>query len=62
MPDHNTPIQVQTHTDDPVPFLLCGPGFMRNGAARLTEAEGKKTGLFLADGYKIMQTLLKGIR
>jgi len=59
MPDHNTPIQVQTHTDDPVPFLLWGAGIKSNGAFRLTEAEGKKTGLFFADGYKIMETFLQ---
>ncbi|MFC1915669.1 cofactor-independent phosphoglycerate mutase [Chloroflexota bacterium] len=54
MPDHPTPIKVQTHTDDPVPFLLWGPGFTANGAMRFTEAEAKKTGLFIEKGYKMM--------
>jgi len=58
MPDHSTPIEVQTHTDDPVPFLLWGPGFASNGARRFTEAEAKNTGLFLEEGYKIMGRLL----
>jgi 2,3-bisphosphoglycerate-independent phosphoglycerate mutase len=61
LPDHHTPIQVQTHTDDPVPFLLWGPGFTPSGAKRFTEAEAKSTGLFLPDGYKIMDRLLGGI-
>ena len=43
MPDHPTPIDIQTHTDEPVPFLLSGPGFASNGAKRLTEAEAGST-------------------
>jgi len=58
MPDHPTPIKVRTHTDDPVPFLLWGPGFTANGARRFTEAEAKDTGFFIEEGYKIMGRLL----
>ncbi|HEY51699.1 MAG TPA: cofactor-independent phosphoglycerate mutase [Dehalococcoidia bacterium] len=54
MPDHPTPIVVQTHTDDPVPFLTWGTGVKPSGAVRFTEAEAKGTGLFLEEGYKIM--------
>jgi len=59
MPDHPTPIETRTHSPEPVPFLLWGPGFAGNGAARFTEAEAQKTGLFIAAGYKIMERLLK---
>lgn len=58
LPDHPTPIKVQTHTPDPVPFLLWGPGFTPNGAKRFTEVEAKTTGLFLKEGYKIMGRLV----
>lgn len=58
MPDHHTPIEVQTHTADPVPFLLWGSGFHGNGAKRFTEAEAKRTGLFIEKGYKIMGRLM----
>jgi len=58
MPDHPTPIKVQTHTDDPVPFILWGPGFTANGAKRFTEAEAKSTGFFIEEGYKIMGRLI----
>jgi len=57
MPDHPTPIEVRTHTADPVPFLLWGVGFTANGAKRFTEAEAKSTGLFIDKGYKIMGRL-----
>jgi len=58
MPDHPTPIPVRTHTGDPVPFLLWGPGFNSNGARRFTEAEAEGTGFFIEEGYKIMERLL----
>jgi 2,3-bisphosphoglycerate-independent phosphoglycerate mutase len=58
MPDHPTPIILRTHTGDPVPFLIWGKGIKNNGAARFTEAEGKKTGNFIPDGYKIMESFL----
>jgi 2,3-bisphosphoglycerate-independent phosphoglycerate mutase len=61
IPDHATPIQVQTHTDDPVPFLLWGQGFTSNRAKRFTEAEAKTTGFFLEEGYKIMDILVKKV-
>jgi 2,3-bisphosphoglycerate-independent phosphoglycerate mutase len=58
MPDHPTPIAVRTHTPDPVPFLLWGSGVKANGAKRFTEAEAGKTGVFLEEGYKIMEKLV----
>ncbi len=58
MPDHPTPIKVQTHVADLVPFLLWGPGFTPNGARRFTEAEAKGTGFFIEEGYKIMGILV----
>jgi len=58
MPDHPTPIKTQTHSDEPVPFMLWGPGFATNGAKRFTEAEAKSTGLFIEEGYNIMSRLI----
>jgi 2,3-bisphosphoglycerate-independent phosphoglycerate mutase len=57
MPDHHTPIEMRTHTLEPVPFILWGPGFISNGAKRLTEPEAEKTGLFIDPGYNIMGRL-----
>ena len=54
MPDHPTPIKLQTHSDEPVPFMLWGAGFTANGAKRFTEVEAKSTGLFIDPGYNIM--------
>jgi 2,3-bisphosphoglycerate-independent phosphoglycerate mutase len=59
LPDHPTPIKIQTHTDEPVPFMLWGSGFASNGAKRFTETEAKSTGVFIEDGYKIMAQLTR---
>ena len=53
-PDHPTPIKVQTHVAEPVPFLLWGRGFNSNGAMRFTEAEAGQRGLFVDDGAGLM--------
>jgi 2,3-bisphosphoglycerate-independent phosphoglycerate mutase len=59
LPDHPTPIKIQTHTDEPVPFMLWGSGFASNGAKRFTETEAKSTGIFIEDGYNIMTELTR---
>ncbi len=58
MPDHPTPIELRTHAADPVPFLIWGKGVRSNGAARFTEAEAARTGVFVDPGYKIMARFL----
>ncbi len=59
MPDHPTPIEVQTHTDEPVPFVLWGPGFISSGAKKFTEAEAEKTGVFIEEGHTLVSRLIK---
>jgi 2,3-bisphosphoglycerate-independent phosphoglycerate mutase len=59
LPDHSTPIEIQTHVADPVPFMLWGPGFTASGAKRFTEAEAKGTGVFIREGYNIMGKLIE---
>jgi 2,3-bisphosphoglycerate-independent phosphoglycerate mutase len=59
LPDHPTPIKIQTHSEEPVPFMLWGYGFHSNGAGKFSENEAKSTGLFIDDGYKIMNKLIR---
>jgi 2,3-bisphosphoglycerate-independent phosphoglycerate mutase len=59
MPDHPTPVSIKTHVAEPVPFLLWGQGFAANGARRFTEADAKRTGLFVENGYNIVTTLVE---
>jgi len=59
LPDHSTPVEIQTHVADPVPFLLWGIGFTANGAKRFTEAEAKGTGILIDEGHSIMGKLIE---
>jgi 2,3-bisphosphoglycerate-independent phosphoglycerate mutase len=58
MPDHATPIQIQTHASEPVPFVLWGQGLAANGASVFTEAQAKSTGLLIEEGHNIMGRLI----
>jgi len=58
MPDHPTPIALKTHCADPVPFMIWGNSDANN-ADRFTEAEAKKTGLVIDNGYALMSELIK---
>lgn len=60
MPDHPTPIEVRTHVSDPVPFVLWGPGFKPTGAEAFNEAQARDTGIFVENGYTIMEKLIQG--
>jgi 2,3-bisphosphoglycerate-independent phosphoglycerate mutase len=60
LPDHPTPIEIKTHTGEPVPFLLWGPGFKPNGAKRFTENEAAASGFRVESGYDIINKLIKG--
>jgi 2,3-bisphosphoglycerate-independent phosphoglycerate mutase len=61
MPDHPTPVKIKTHCDEPVPFLLWGSGFKPSGAGAFTEAEAQRAGIFLGDGFQIMDRLVRGM-
>jgi len=58
LPDHPTPIAIQTHSPEPVPFLLWGSAFTASGVRRYTEAEAKMTGVFVENGHTLIDWLL----
>ncbi len=61
MPDHPTPIEIRTHSNDPVPFLLWGEGYTSNGGKRFTETEAAKTSLSIDPAYTIMKRLTEKV-
>lgn len=58
MPDHPTPIEIKTHVDEAVPFLVWGPGIEPNGGTAFSETAAKATGLVLDPGRQVMDRLL----
>ena len=59
LPDHPTPICYRTHTGDPVPYLLYDSTMERKMIRRYNENEARATGIFEAEGHKMMDRLLK---
>jgi len=59
-PDHPTPLRIMTHTADAVPFIIYGGETeVTEGVARYDEYSARKTGLFLEDGYRLMDMMMK---
>lgn len=44
MPDHPTPLELRTHSADPVPYILWGPGLGESGGDRFTESDAARAG------------------
>jgi 2,3-bisphosphoglycerate-independent phosphoglycerate mutase len=61
LPDHPTPIDLRTHTDDPVPFVIYDSTHKRSsGAAGFDEAEASKSGIIIEEGYTLMERFVRG--
>ena len=59
LPDHPTPIEIRTHSSDPVPFVLYDSRRKRAPSApSYCEAEAEKTGLFIEKGHTLMKKFI----
>ncbi|MBN1418985.1 MAG: cofactor-independent phosphoglycerate mutase [Planctomycetes bacterium] len=59
LPDHPTPVEVRSHTREPVPFAIARPDRAPDGIARFDEAAGTQGSLGLRDGPDMMALLLE---
>ena len=60
LPDHPTPIQIRTHSAEPVPFALYRKGDHAGRNLRYTESEAKTTGLYEDAGYRLIDRMKSG--
>ena len=58
-PDHPTPINIRTHTRNPVPYILYDSTKERKAVARYTEKDAKNTGIYEPEGYRLMERFIK---
>jgi len=61
MPDHATPSKLKTHSPEPVPFAIMSSAAFGHGGAparRYTESDAAKTGVVVADGYRLIESLV----
>lgn len=59
MPDHPTPIRCRTHTSDPVPYILYDSTRQQKKIAGYSEREAAATGIFVPQGYKLLDRLIQ---
>ena len=59
LPDHPTPIEVRTHTGDPVPYLLYDSTKKISGQEFYNEKTASQTEIYWKDGYQLMGHLLE---
>jgi 2,3-bisphosphoglycerate-independent phosphoglycerate mutase len=61
LPDHPTPLSLRTHTPEAVPFLIYDSTKPVQALAEsYDEFEAKKSGVFVPEGYKLMDYFIKG--
>lgn len=60
--DHPTPIELRTHSADPVPFLFWRPGLPASGVKAFTERTAASAGLTVAPGYELLSRTLDWAR
>jgi 2,3-bisphosphoglycerate-independent phosphoglycerate mutase len=60
LPDHPTPLDVRTHVDEPVPFVLYQPGVPGSGAAGYDEVQARAAGRHVEEAWRLMDVLLTG--
>lgn len=58
MPDHATPLELRTHTNDPIPFLMYHKNGEVEGKNEFTEQTCKDTGVYIEDGHNILSKFL----
>jgi 2,3-bisphosphoglycerate-independent phosphoglycerate mutase len=60
LPDHPTPIRLMTHTSAPVPFIIySGEEEAKEGVAGYDEDSAEAAGLYIEDGFRLMDILMK---
>lgn len=58
MPDHPTPLDIMTHTSDPVPYVLYkSENEAEKTNLRYTEADAEKSGIHIQEGYTLIDRL-----
>jgi 2,3-bisphosphoglycerate-independent phosphoglycerate mutase len=59
LPDHPTPLSLRTHTSEPVPYIIYRKSCEKpSGVAGYDEFQALRTGIYIEDGYTLMDRFL----
>lgn len=59
LPDHPTPIEIRTHSMEPVPFFIYSSRDEHRGVAPFTEATAEATKLYYPDGSQLLSYIIE---
>ena len=59
MPDHPTPVETRSHTDDPVPFAMGGSGVKGILHRAFSEENAYESGFRVDNGFEMMEYFIK---
>ncbi len=59
VPDHATPLELKTHTNDPVPYLIYDSRIDSKKGELFSEKTAENTGVLVSEGYKLMEKFLE---
>ena len=59
LPDHPTPLEIRTHSKEPVPFFLYDSRSDAEGVTTYTEATAAETGLYIPDGFTLLERVIE---
>ena len=59
LPDHPTPIEIRTHSMEPVPFMIYDSGAENDGVETFTEQTARDKATYIADGTELMAYFTK---
>ncbi len=59
LPDHPTPIEIRTHSMEPVPFFVYTSNKETNGVECFTEANAEATKLYYPAGHKLLDFIIE---
>ncbi len=60
LPDHPTPIEIRTHSMEPVPFMIYSSRKKYNGVDTLTEDTAEACNNYISDGTRLMDIMVNG--
>jgi 2,3-bisphosphoglycerate-independent phosphoglycerate mutase len=60
LPDHATPLEIATHVDDPVPFVIFDSTQPRSSTNSFDEVAAEKSNFHLSQGFKLMDFFITG--
>jgi signal peptidase I len=58
LPDHPTPIEIRTHSSDPVPFMLYDSKKEHSGVVGFDEQSARNTGIVVEHGHNLLDSVI----